>query len=618
MKDAAWAYVEMVDSQMHCKFCHRKIKEGPGGINRPKQHLARIRGQITPCTSTEIGEIRKNLLANFEKFKEDKARQKDTQAEIGRKREIQKMMAANPHYDFEGSSSIPQTDTSNPFRYVPPSFGSVQDKGKGRMKKGDVTIKSYFTPSSPSDAHGPEVSKGLSQPTLDDHWKKELRETACDYIARWWYDADIPFNAARSPYYEPMFEAIHAAGKGFKGPTMQELRGVRLQKEISSINEYLQDFKESWARTGCTIMSDGWTDQRNRTIINFLVFCPQGTMFLKSVDASDKVKDGHLLFQLLDEVIQDVGVANVVQIITDNASNYVLAGRLLEEKHKTIFWTPCAAHCIDLMLEDIGKLDWVRNTVDNAKSITKFIYNHTLVLSLMRKHTGGKDIIRPAITRFATHFLTLQSMLSQHRNLQKMFSSDEWNQSSWSNKPEGRELKRKVHDETFWRKAAEIVKLAEPLVKVLRLVDGERLAMGFIYEAMDQAKEQIKTAYKDRVAKYGPIWAIIDERWNNQLHRPIHAAGYFLNPRYHYKAKESGALRGEVRDGLVDCIERMIPLESDQLQINQQVTSFSNATGTFGKNLAKIAREADKPGKQKFQKNFNFQILNSFTFLNFF
>eukprot|EP00253_Pinus_taeda_P027348 PITA_27348 len=114
---------------------------------------------------------------------------------------------------------------------------------------------------------------------------------------------------------------------------------------------------------------------------------------------------------------------------------------------------------------------------------------------------------------------------------------------------------------------------------------------------MDQAKEQIKVVYKDRVAKYGPIWAIIDERWNNQLHRPIHAAGYFLNPRYHYKAKESGALRGEVRDGMIECIERMIPLESDQLEVHRQATTFSNATGTFGKNLAKIAREADEPAQ---------------------
>ena len=30
-------------------------------------------------------------------------------------------------------------------------------------------------------------------------------------------------------------------------------------------------------------------------------------MFLRSVDASDRVKDAHLLFQLLDEVVEEVG-----------------------------------------------------------------------------------------------------------------------------------------------------------------------------------------------------------------------------------------------------------------------------------------------------------------------
>eukprot|EP00253_Pinus_taeda_P022319 PITA_22319 len=247
------------------------------------------------------------------------------------------------------------------------------------------------------------------------------------------------------------------------------------------------------------------------------------------------------------------------------------------------------------MLEDIGKLDWVKNTVDHAKRITKFIYNHSWILSLMRRHTGGRDIIRPAITRFATHFLTLQSMLSQHRNLQKIFSSEEWNQSRWSHKQNGRELKKKVNEEIFWRKAAKIVKVAETLVKVLWLVDGERLAMGFICEAMDQAKEKIKREYKGKVAKYGPIWAITGERWNNQLHHPIHATGYFWNPRYHYKALATGALKGEVRNGLIDCIDHMIPLECDQLEIHRQVTTFNKATSTFRKNLAKVAREADEP-----------------------
>jgi hypothetical protein len=86
--------------------------------------------------------------------------------------------------------------------------------------------------------------------------------------------------------------------------------------------------------------------------------------------------------------------------------------RCEEAKYRTKFWTPCAAHCIDLMLENISKQDWIKNNVGQAKCITKYIYNHSWVLNLMTKNTGGKELVRPAITRFATHFLTLQSLIS--------------------------------------------------------------------------------------------------------------------------------------------------------------------------------------------------------------
>ena len=122
---------------------------------------------------------------------------------------------------------------------------------------------------------------------------------------------------------------------------MHDLRGALFQKEISSIDEYLVEFKDSWLKTGCSIMSDGWTDGKNRTIINFLVSSLQGTMLLKSVDASDTVKDAALLFELLDNIIQEVGEQHVVQVITNNASNYVLAEKMLETKYKTIFSIAC-------------------------------------------------------------------------------------------------------------------------------------------------------------------------------------------------------------------------------------------------------------------------------------
>jgi hypothetical protein len=98
------------------------------------------------------------------------------------------------------------------------------------------------------------------------------------------------------------------------------------------------------------------------------------------------------------------------------------------------------------------------------------------------------------------------------------------------------------------------------------------------------------------VTKYGPIWDIIDRRWNNRLHCPIHATGYFLNSRYHYKAQLGEDMTSEVRDGLIDCLDRMVPFESDQLEIHRHITSFTRATGTFDKNLTKIARDVDELG----------------------
>ena len=37
-------------------------------------------------------------------------------------------------------------------------------------------------------------------------------------------------------------------------------------------------------------MSDGWTDRKERSLVNFLVNSSRGTMFIKSIDASSMVK----------------------------------------------------------------------------------------------------------------------------------------------------------------------------------------------------------------------------------------------------------------------------------------------------------------------------------------
>ena len=80
-----------------------------------------------------------------------------------------------------------------------------------------------------------------------------------------------------------------------------------------------------------------------------------------------------------------------------------------------------------------------------------------------------------------------------------MFLSDEWASCVYSTKQDGQAIARMVQfDLTFWARLEEVCAISEPLVKVLRLVDGENPAMGYLYEAMDRAKEAIHRYYEDK------------------------------------------------------------------------------------------------------------------------
>lgn len=69
------------------------------------------------------------------------------------------------------------------------------------------------------------------------------------------------------------------------------------------------------------------------------------------------------------------------------------------------------------MLEDIGKIPKVKSVIKKALQLTGYIYNHVLVLNMIRKYTGDIELIRPGVTHFVPFFLTLASIQKQKENL---------------------------------------------------------------------------------------------------------------------------------------------------------------------------------------------------------
>ncbi|KAK6933144.1 protein of unknown function DUF659 [Dillenia turbinata] len=415
-------------------------------------------------------------------------------------------------------------------------------------------------------------------------------------IARFFYDVGLPLDAVNSVYFQPMVSAIFAEGAALVGPSYHDLRGWILKNVFEEVKNETNKYMGVWGRTGCSILVDELKTEKGLTILNILVYCPEGTMFLRSIDASHMLHSTTALYELLKDVVEEVGIENVLQVITNCEEHYRLAGRRLTNTFPTVYWTPCATQSLNLMFEDFSKVDWINAVLEQAKCITRFVYSHSFVLNMMRRFTFGNDLVVPESTSYATNFMTLKRMVDLKHNLQGMVTSEEWMNCPYSKRPEGLAMLDYVSNQSFWSSCILITRLTEPLLRVLRMVRSERRpAMGYVYAGIYRAKEAIKKEQAKR-KDYLTYWNIIDRRWGELQSFPLHAAGFYLNPKFFYSIE--GDIHNNVVSGLFDCIERLVPDTKIQDKIMKEISSYKNSTGDFGRKMAIRARDTLLPEQE--------------------
>ncbi|KAL6544149.1 hypothetical protein OROGR_010646 [Orobanche gracilis] len=303
----------------------------------------------------------------------------------------------------------------------------------------------------------------------------------------------------------------------------------------------------------------------------------------------EEVQDARMLAGLLEEQIDSIGRDIVVQGVTDNDANFKAAGGLLCQRICTLYWTPCAAHCLDLMLEDITKLKEFDATITQGRGITTFIYRYGRLLYAMREKTMGRDIVKTGATRFATAFLTLQSLYKNKDALRKLFGGEEWFNSNLAKTVAG----GKVHDVVlstistrFWNNVEDCIRASQPLLVVLRIVDGdEKPAMTEICTSMEYAKAKIKSALEKKPRLSSKVLSIIEKRWESQMEVDLYSATLFLNPGRFFDIKEDDyAYSSRLRMKFNDVLERMVLDTSVVEKISGQADQYENSRILSGSN----------------------------------
>ncbi|KAI9123328.1 hypothetical protein K1719_006217 [Acacia pycnantha] len=463
--DPGWEHGTAQDERkkkVKCNYCEKIVS---GGINRFKQHLARIPGEVAPCKHAPE-EVYLKIKENMKWHRTGKRHRRPEAKDFpdfysksdNEEEEDDQVDDALHHMSKETLVDVDKRlskDLRKNFKGLSPSRGPEPVLRRSRLDSVYLKMPKNQTPQS---------YKPLKVKTCP---TKKSRKEVISTICKFFYHAGVPLQAANSIYFHKMLEVVGQYGQGL------------------IVGEMLR---------------------------------------------------------LLDEVVEEIGEENIVQVITENTPSYKAAGKMLEEKRSNLFWTPCATYCIDRMLEDFMKIKCVGECMEKGQKITKLIYN------------------------------------------QIWFSST----------IEGKEVEKIILNVTFWKKMQYVRKSVDPIMQVLqKLYSGESLSMPYIYNDMYRAKLAIKAIHGDDARKYEPFWKVIDNHWNSLFYHPLYLAAYFLNPSYRYRP--DFVAHSEVVRGLNECIVRLEPDSMRRISASMQISDYNSAKADLGTELAISTRTELEP-----------------------
>ncbi|CAI5990794.1 unnamed protein product [Closterium sp. NIES-65] len=320
-----------------------------------------------------------------------------------------------------------------------------------------------------------------------------------------WAALHLPEHLADHPLWRNAVRCITDAGHGYVPPKRRYVGGAGLARCREKIERGLAPITASWKRDGVTIGSDMMTDKSGRPQANILLINDSGSVFTETIDCKLETKTGGYIASVLRPIIEKVGPANIVALCMDGGSNYAAACRELMLEYPHIEHVPCATHVMDLLMEDIGEMDWAKDIVAKAGVIITFVRAHHFTKGYMRspqvKGGKGKQVLKPAGTRFGTQFIAVQRLCEVRSALTQMVLSPEWQAWAKGRKPLVEPFATMIMDAVWWKGAEFFVALLKIPFVVMRKTDSTAKGMmGRMYDLMLQLTEDINAKLEEEEA----------------------------------------------------------------------------------------------------------------------
>ena len=181
-------------------------------------------------------------------------------------------------------------------------------------------------------------------------------------------DANVPFNVGRHPTFVEAMKATALAGFNYKPPLYNALQTTLIESKKMEVKaEVKKAISFSIETYGVFLCSDGWDNVVHCPLIIIMLSCLVGDIFLDLVDTLGNKKTKKYIARELKKFIEQIGLMKVSQICTDNVANILRVVDKVIETYPHIYKQGCAAHALDLLLEDWAKIPQFKDVIAKAK-----------------------------------------------------------------------------------------------------------------------------------------------------------------------------------------------------------------------------------------------------------
>lgn len=173
--------------------------------------------------------------------------------------------------------------------------------------------------------------------------QKEFEMDVCELF--------VSMGLAKNMLDNPRFREFMKKWTRRRVPTARQM-GYRIQPSLfRQVTDHIRMQVQS--AEAIVLATDAWSNLRNESVSNFVLYCPQ-PVFFSAVVNTEPIKNATYVASQIKAVIDDAGIqSKLVGVISDNAAVMKAAFNQLAPQLPGVVFVGCFAHALNLFFTDV-------------------------------------------------------------------------------------------------------------------------------------------------------------------------------------------------------------------------------------------------------------------------